>query len=119
MTLPGAWLEEYLEATALGSRLTILAGRFPLPTALETRILASVDSLQGELLVRASGLSCGPSGLALWSAGTRAALLYAIRAAWSRAYAPAVGGVPVWPTIAVVERSAVPAEELAGLDRWT
>ncbi|MDX9898724.1 MAG: PEP-utilizing enzyme [Spirochaetia bacterium] len=153
MTIPGSWLEEYLEATGLGARLTILAGRFPLPHAsleaaleisleaywlfgrfplpeiLEARILASIDSLKGSLLVRASGPSCGASGVALWQTNTRASLLYTIRAAWARAYAPAFASLssfasqpvlqPAWPTIAVVERSAASTEELAGLELWS
>ncbi len=143
MTLPGAWLEEYKAAHGLGARLNILAGRFPqppasleaalelsleaywlfqrypFPEALETRILAATDAMEGELLVRASGPACGASGLELWSAGTRAALLNAIRAAWSRAYSPSAGRVPAWPTVAVLERGSAPALELALADIWS
>jgi phosphohistidine swiveling domain-containing protein len=143
VTLPGAWLEEYLTAKGLGARLTILAGRFPqppasleaalelsleaywlfqrypFPEALEARILAAADALEGELLVRASGPACGASGLELWSAGTRAALLNAIRAAWSRAYSPSAGRVPAWPTITVLERGSAPAQELAIAEFWS
>jgi phosphohistidine swiveling domain-containing protein len=143
VTLPGAWLEEYLAFKGLGARLAILSGRFPLPPAsleatlelsleaywlfqrfpfpeaLEARILAAVDSLEGELLVRASGPACRSSGLELWSAGTRAALLNAIRGAWSRAYSPSAGRVPAWPAIAILERGRLPAGELALADSWS
>lgn len=143
MILPVAWLEEYLAFKGLGARLAILAGRFPLPPAsletalelsleaywlfqrfplpeaLEARILAAVDSLHGELLVRASGPACGASGLELWPADTRAALLNAIRAAWSRAYSPSAGSVPAWPAISILERGALPAGELALADSWS
>lgn len=143
MILPGAWLEEYLATDGLGFRLANLADRFPLPhagveaalelsleaywlfqrfplpQALEARILARLDELGGDLLIVASGLSCGASALELWSAGTRAALLSAIRTAWSRAYAPCVGRVPAWPTVAIVEQSSLSPGELAQADRWS
>jgi len=143
VTLPAEWLDEYLEAEGLGARLVIMAGRFPMPPAsleaalelsleaywlfqrfhlprtLEERILDSVDALEGELLVRMSGPSCSPPGFELWSTGTRAELLSVIRAAWSRAYAPTVGSVPVWPTIAIVGRSSLSPDELLNIDRWS
>jgi phosphohistidine swiveling domain-containing protein len=141
--VPDAWLEEYLAYKGLGARLSILAGRFPMPPAsleaalelsleaywlfqrfpfpedLAARILAATDAMEGELLVRASGPACGASGLELWPAGTRAALLNAIRAAWSRAYSPSAGRAPAWPTIAVLERGSAPASELALAEFWS
>jgi len=142
VTIPGDWLHEYVTANNMGASLAMLVGRLPmyqenleaalelsleamwlfqrhpLPESLETRILSSLDALDGELLVRASGPGCGPSGVELRSAGTRAELLSGIRSAWSRAFAPGAGRVPTWPEVSVVQRATLPASELSLVDRW-
>jgi len=143
VTLPGEWLDEYLSATGLGARLALLSGRFPespssveaglersleaqwlfqrvpLPESLEARMLVGFDALDGELLVRSAGPGCGSTGLELRSAGTRAALLGAIRTAWSRAWSSRPGGVPDGYAVAVVRRDSVSAGELALVDRYS
>jgi len=146
VTIPDDWLRDYLAASGMDAHLAMLVGRYsayqknleaslelsleaawlfqhhPLPEFLETRILASLDSVHGELLVRTgspdSGRSHGPSGVTLRSAGTRAGLLDAIRSAWARAFAPGAEPVPSWPDVDIVERAALSSSELPLVDRW-
>lgn len=140
MNLPDEWLEAYLAADGLAATLSMMSSgasgfvdnpeaalerslavallfqRFSMPRALEERILNRADALAGPLLVRASGTT---TGVRIWPAGTRAELLSAIRAAWSRGYPPGLERVPDWPAVAMLERSAVTPEELASASLWT
>ncbi|MGD9941508.1 MAG: PEP-utilizing enzyme [Clostridia bacterium] len=110
--VPAGYLLEYLQAGGLSDRMAMLAGRSlsaqplleraldlslelslllatsPFPDRLQEKLLQSLDELGGRLLVRADGPGCGPSGMDLGVASTRAEALNLILAGWARAWSP-------------------------------